>query len=41
MADERGKLVQDAGVNSDIIWPTPLQMLKDQFLLGVESQASV
>lgn len=41
MADERVKLVQDAGMDSNIIWPTPLQMLKDQFLLGVEGQASV
>lgn len=41
MADERLKLVEDAGVDSDMNWPTPLQMLKGQFLLVVEGQASV
>jgi hypothetical protein len=28
MTDERVKLVQDAGVDSDMKWPTPLQVLK-------------
>jgi len=40
MVDERAKAIYNTGVESDMKWPTPLQMLKGQLLLVVEGQAS-
>jgi len=40
MVDERAKAMYNTGVESDMKWPTPMQMLKGQLLLVVEGQAS-